>query len=220
MPVLITNNHVLSEDDLENDIIIKINDEKKIISLKDRKKWTNKELDFTCIEIKEEKDNIHTFFNLDDKVLDKNYSNDCYLNQKVIIFAINMNDGQQVGFSNGVIKKNINSFFAYTCNTYPGCSGGCIVNQINNNVIGIHRASIGTSYSNPVNEGIYIYNVINSIKLSKENISKKVKKYFIIIYFSQEIFIIMIILLFCLNIIIILNIFIILVKLLIFLIFY
>ena len=175
LPVLLTNNHVLSKDDLENDIKIKIDGETKILSLKGRKKWTNKEMDFTCIEIKEEEDNIHTFFNLDDKVLDKNYSNDCYLDQKVFIFAININDDKQIGFSNGVIKKNKEPFFAYNCNTYPGCSGGCIVNQFNNNVIGIHRGEIQTGNEKAVNAGIYINNVINIIKQSKENISQKVK---------------------------------------------
>ena len=174
LPVLITNNHVLSKDALENDIKIKLNGKIKIISIKGRKKWTDKEMDFTCIEIKEEEDNIHTFFNLDDKVLDKNYSNDCYLNQKVFIFAINKND-KQIGFSNGVIKENKEPFFAYNCNTYLGCSGGCIVNQFNNNVIGIHCGEIKTGNEKALNEGIYINNVINIIKQSKENISQKVK---------------------------------------------
>ena len=173
LPVLITNNHVLSKNELESDLKIIINGETKIISLKGRKKWTDETIDFTCIEIKEEEDNIHTFFNLDDNVLDKNYSNDCYLNHHVIIFAINKND-KQVGFSNGVIKQNEKSFFAYTCNTFPGCSGGCIVNQNNNNIIGIHRAEIKTSNKKAVNEGIYINNVINYIKQSKEKISEKV----------------------------------------------
>ena len=173
LPVLITNNHVLSKNELESDLKIKINGETKIISLKGRKKWTDDKIDFTCIEIKEEEDNIHTFFNLDDNVLDKNYSNDCYLNNHVIIFAINKND-KQVGFSNGVIKQNEKSFFAYTCNTFPGCSGGCIVNQNNNNIIGIHKGEINTSNEKAVNAGIYINNVINYIKQSKEKISEKV----------------------------------------------
>jgi len=174
LPVLITNNHVLSKDSLEADIKIKINGETKIISLKSRKKWTNEKLDFTCIEIKEEEDKIHTFFNLDDKVLEQNYSCDNYLNHNVLIYAINK-DNKQMGFSNGVIKKNEDPFFAYTCNTYPGCSGGCIVNQFNNNVIGIHRGEIETGNKKAVNVGIYINNVINSIKQSKENTSQKVK---------------------------------------------
>ena len=175
LPVLITNSHVLSEDSLENDIQIKINGETKFISLKGRKKWTDKKIDFTCIEIKEEEDNIHTFYNLDDKVLDKNSSNDCYVNQNVFLFAINRNDNKQIGFSNGVIKKNNDSFFAHTCNSLPGCSGGCIVNQFNNTVIGIHLGEIKTGQKNAVNAGIYINNVINRIKQSKENINKKVK---------------------------------------------
>ena len=174
LPVLITNNHVLSKDSLENDIKIKINGETKFISLKGRKNWTNEEMDFTCIEIKEEEDKIHTFYNLDDKVLDKNYSNDYYLNHNVLIFAINKND-KQLGFSNGVIKKNQDSFFAYTCNTYPGCSGGCIVNQSNNNVIGIHRGEIETGNEKAINTAIYINNVINRIKQFKENLKQKVK---------------------------------------------
>jgi hypothetical protein len=173
LPVLITNNHVLSKNELESDLKIIINGETKIISLKGRKKWTDETIDFTCIEIKEEEDNIHTFFNLDDNVLDKNYSNDCYLNHHVIIFAINKND-KQVGFSNGVIKQNEKSFFAYTCNTFKGCSGGCIVNQNNNNIIGIHKGEINTSNEKVVNVGIYINNVINYIKQSKEKISEKV----------------------------------------------
>ena len=174
LPVLITNNHVLSKDSLEADIKIKINNETKIISLKDRKKWTNVEMDFTCIEIKEEEDKIYTYFNLDDKVLDKNYSNDNYLNHKVLIYGFNGGKMEMV-FSNEVIKNNEDPFFTYTCNTLPGFSGGCVVNQFNNNVIGIHRGEIETGNKDAVNAGIYINNVINSIKKSKENISQKVK---------------------------------------------
>jgi len=174
LPVLITNNHVLSKDSLENDIKIKINGETKIISLKGRKKWTNVEIVFTCIEIKEEEDKIYTFFNLDDKIFEKNYSNANYLNHNVLIYAINK-DNKLMGFSNGIIKQNGDLFFSYTCNTYPGCSGGCIVNQFNNNVIGIHRGEIITKDEKKINGGIYINNVINNIKQSKENISQKVK---------------------------------------------
>ena len=80
LPVLITCNHVLNIDSIiTKDIKIVIDGEQKIIPLKQRKKWTDEYLDFTCIEIKEKKDNIHTFFNLDYTVLDYNYSNDCYL---------------------------------------------------------------------------------------------------------------------------------------------
>ena len=179
LPILITNHHVLSKDILNNsnDIKIKINGETKVISLIQRRKWSDEKLDFTCIEINEEKDNIHTFYNLDDNVLSNN-SNESYLNKNVLIFAINKND-KQLASSNGIIKKNQDSFFAHTCNTYPGCSGGCIVNQNNNNVIGIHIGEIKTGNDNVINAGIYINHVINAIKQFKENISSENVKHFL-----------------------------------------
>ena len=177
LPVLMTNNHVLSRDSLnsENYIKITLDGETKIISLKQRKKWTDETIDFTCIEIKEEEDNIHKFFNLDDNVLDKNYSNDCYLNKKVLIYGFNKNE-DDVGFSNGQIIKNNDSFFAYNCNTYPGCSGGCIVNQFNNLAIGMHLGELKNKSENIINLGIYIKDIIKSIKNYEKNALSKVNQ--------------------------------------------
>ena len=112
VPVLLTNHHLLSRDYLNSNNYIKItiNDEIKNIPLKQRKIWINEQIDFTCIEIKEEEDKIHTFFNLDDNALYSGESNDCYLNQYVLIFAINKND-KQIGLSNGKIKKKSRLFF-------------------------------------------------------------------------------------------------------------
>ena len=163
LPVLITCNHVLSKDiiESENYIEIIVEEEKKSISLKEqRKKWTSEDMDFTAIEILNN-DNIDEFFYLDDNVFKKNYSNNIYLNNNVIIFGINENG--KPGFSNGKIKKIENFSFAYNCNTYPGCSGGCIVNQYNNCVIGIHRGEIKTKNTKAINAGIFIRNAINFI---------------------------------------------------------
>ena len=175
LPVLITNNHVLPRDliNSKNEIKIIINGETKTIFLKQRKIWTDEKMDYTCIEIKEKEDNINSFYYLDDNVLEKNCFNEFYLNKNVIIFGINKED-KQVGFSNGLIKKYKDCFFAYNCNTYPGCSGGCIVNQANNCVIGIHRGEIETTNKSIINQGIFISNVINNIKESKENLFIKV----------------------------------------------
>ena len=178
LPVLLTNNHVISKNYLNSnsEINIDINGDNKQILLKERKIWTDENMDFTCIEIKEE-DKINSFYNLDDNILDENYSNDYYLNQKVLIFAINKDD-KEVGFSNGLIKKNLDEKFAYTCNTLPGCSGGSIVNQSNNCIIGIHRGEIETGNKKAVNQGIYIWNVIKNIKDSKEILIQNVSYYF------------------------------------------
>jgi len=168
IPVLVTCNHVLTSDLIkQNNIKIIVDGVIKILSLNQRKIWTDKKIDFTCIEIKEKEDNIHTFFILDDNVLDNNCSNDCYLNQNVLIYAINKFENvNQFVFSNGKIISVQEYNFAYTCNSLPGCSGGCIVNQYNNCVIGIHKGEIENK-NNIINAGIFIKDVVKYIKQSK-----------------------------------------------------
>jgi len=166
IPALITCNHVLSKDLIKtNSINIILNGQTKTLSLNQRKIWTDEKIDFTCIEIKEKEDNIYTFFNLDDNV----FTNELYINQNVLIYGINNNKiGSKLVFSNGIIKNSKDYNFAYTCNTYPGCSGGCIVNQYDNCVIGIHKGEIeGTRNKNVVNAGIFIRDVIKYIKENK-----------------------------------------------------
>ena len=50
------------------------------------------------------------------------------------------------------------------CNTYPGCSGGVIVNKKKNSVIGIHRGTINMGKNRIINAGIFIKDVIDDIK--------------------------------------------------------
>ena len=159
--VLITCYHVLENDLNEKKIEIIINQEHKFISLEQRKIWINKELDFVCIEIKEKQDDIHNFYFFDYNIFNNNYSN-----EKVLIFGTTQND-KELGFSNGIIKNNKKPFFEYTCNTTPGCSGGCIVIQSNNYVIGIHKAGINKEMQ--INQGIYIIDIIKSIKNDNTN---------------------------------------------------
>ena len=88
--VLITCEHVLTEDIVfsNKNIKLKVNDKEKIIPLeKERKRWSNKEMDYSCIEILKE-DNILKYYQLDDDVLNNEVNNDIYLNKNIIIFAI------------------------------------------------------------------------------------------------------------------------------------
>jgi len=165
LPVLITCYHVLEHDLDKDEIEIIINKNYKSISLKERKIWKSKELDFVCIEIKKEQDGIKDFYHYDKDIFIKNY-----LDKKVLTFGINKND-RELGFSNGNIKKDNNSFFEYTCNTTPGCSGGCIVKQSNNYVIGIHQGAIVQNNGKEMylNQGIYIRDIIKRIKKDNSN---------------------------------------------------
>ena len=164
IPALITCNHVLSKDLIKiNNINIILNGQPKTISLNQRKIWTDEKIDFTCIEIKEKEDNIYTFFNLDDNI----FTNEFYLTANVIIYGMQ----NSLVFSNGIIKYNKDGIILYTCNTYPGCSGGCIVNQFNNCVIGIHKGEIiETGNQNALNAGIFIREVIKYIKEHKNGL--------------------------------------------------
>ena len=183
LPILITNDHVLSKEliNSKNDIEIFINGETKNISIKQRKIWNDKEMDFTCIEIKEKEDNIHTFFNLDDNILDNNFDNKCYLNKNIIIFGINKNE-KNVEFSNGLIIKNEECFFSYTCNKFKETLWGCIVNLSNNLLIGIHRGEIEIENKKVLNQGIFIRSIIKRINNNKTSLSLTVKNKFKIFY--------------------------------------
>ena len=80
LPVLITNNSVLGEKYITNNSIISLslNYDKKKKSIKindDRKTYTNKELNITIIEIKENKDNLNNeYIDLEDDII--NYVKD------------------------------------------------------------------------------------------------------------------------------------------------
>ena len=167
MPVLITCYHVLTRELIKKgNIEIIIDKEPKTISLVKRKIWIDSEMDFTCIEIKEKEDNIDTFFNLDENVINFNYTNDFYKNQKVLVYGINKNN---LAYDPGLIKLIKDYSFAYNANTYPGCSGGCIANYDNNCIIGIHKGEILTGNNKAVNAGIFIKEVIRSILTNVKN---------------------------------------------------
>ena len=69
---LITNNHVLNENDIKinKEILFEYKNKQKSIKIKeDRKVFTNKVLDYTCIEIFD-KDKIKDFFKIDNQIID------------------------------------------------------------------------------------------------------------------------------------------------------
>ena len=94
MPILITNNHVLNEDNIKLNKIIKIglngkNDKNKLIHKdikidKDRLVYTSEKFDITIIEIKKEKDEIYNYLELDNDIFEDN-SNVLYYNNTIYI---------------------------------------------------------------------------------------------------------------------------------------
>ena len=102
--ILITNNHVLDFDSLYNQhklTIFDFKENKKIINLKlNRYKYTNKELDFTLIEILEQ-DHLSDYLFLDEFIHSKDYENED-------IFCIQFPKGGKLTAKKGkILKKKV-----------------------------------------------------------------------------------------------------------------
>ena len=163
LPVLITNNHVLNKNDIDNNKIIEliINNKVKTIKIDDsRKKYTNSDqnIDITIIEIKPIKDGINYFLEIeeDDIKKDKETINLEYNNKSIYIMH---HPNEELSVSYGLIKDIIaNKKIEHCCNTEKGSSGGPILSLKTFKVIGIH---CGAFQNYQFNCGIFIKYAIN-----------------------------------------------------------
>ena len=177
--VLMTNNHVIGE----NDIIIgkkikfTLNDDREEKELTiDEKRWkyTNDRYDITIIEIKKN-DGIknESFFEIDNKIFD-----DCKIYLKQTIYLLHYPKGKEMKLSEGLIKNIYEDKYTieHLCDSNDGSSGGPLINSIDYKVIGIHKG--GAKGENEHNLGT----LVTAINLFKNkikdiyNFSKENKK--------------------------------------------
>ena len=177
---LMTNNHVLNQEFLDNEkslnIIIEKNgiQKKKQLNLsKKRYHYTNIELDFTIIEIRKD-DNILNFLEIDE-----NINLDFPQGEK--LFSLHYAEGEQLKYSHGIYLKKNNKFFLYTIGTKHGSSGAPIFLLNNYKIIGLHKASLKKQEKEKINVGIPIHliigqlnNLIHNFIFVKEN-NKEIK---------------------------------------------
>ena len=164
MSVLITNGHILNEEDKNNEFIIDIsmNNEKEFRKLKIDKNRIifndKKKLDITIIEIKPE-DKIDNYLEIDDNINDKNYEIN-YKNSLIYILHYPKEDKIKVSYNSiyDLIGNNIfiNQKFD------EGSSGSPILSLNTFKVIGINKAN---SY--------YSYNLATLIKYAIKKFNKK-----------------------------------------------
>jgi hypothetical protein len=174
--VLLTNNHIIDEKFLIKEkkltFSIEINgkEDKHEINLEyDRYIYTNKELDFTIIEILRE-DNINDFFNIDENF----FQSENYIDQQLFSMQYPKGNNLQISFGKIInkkfISKNKNNLFIYDIGTESGSSGSPIISVNNLKVIGLHKAgSKYTDKNKKINIGICLDKVIEIIP-KKENI--------------------------------------------------
>jgi len=172
--VLITNNHLIDEDYLGKDskIFFTINNNKikKEITIGKRRTYTSKKYDITIIEIFEDKDDIHDFFDINFDINGDNYDySNIYINKSIYILQYPNNEKVSVSF--GIIK-DVDFFEVFDirhfCLTDKGSSGSPMLNLINNKLIGIHK---GTEENYNYNKGTLL---IYPIKEFVAQISKKI----------------------------------------------
>jgi len=168
---LITNNHIIDQNflDKEEELIIYLEENKKqekiIIDLNSgRFKITNKELDYTLIEILDE-DLIDDFFEIDENKT----KNENFINESV--FNLQFCKGQYLNVSIGKIiatSKNGPRLFLYDAGTDEGSSGSPIISTNGAKIIGLHKGYYTKGITTKLNVGIYLYEIFQLIPKSTQ----------------------------------------------------
>ena len=164
---LITNNHILNEEDIEENKIIDIsinNKYKKIKIDKKRKKYTNEKLDITFIEIKQNEDNIYNYLEIDEEDINEKKDNIELEYRNKSIYILHYPRGE-LSISCGVIKEMKEGIIEHLCSTEEGSSGSPLLSLKTYKVIGIH---FGGDIN--INYGIFIKYAID--KFINNNIYK------------------------------------------------
>ena len=189
IPFLITNNHILNSEDIEinKDIKISLNNGNNLSEFKNIKidgsriVLTNEDLDFTLIEIKQNKDNIDItkFLDFDENVnIDEKFLKEFY--EKSSVYIIHYPKDENIFVSYGLLSEIKEKEIYHLCSTEDGSSGGPILSLKNFKVIGIHygfekklNVNLGTFMKYIIMElENYNKNPKNSENIINENINK------------------------------------------------
>ena len=193
--VLITNNHVLGENDIQSNktITFSINNVIKDFKIgNERKKYTSTKYDTTIIEIKESdelKNNIE-YLEIDDanlqyiKKSDKPPSNETLNNlyKNESLYTLNYLGGNEIFLSYGFFMKITDSIIYHKCSTDYGSSGSPLLSLENNKLIGVHyghsinnfQFNLGTLIAFPI---IEFQNIKNEKKIIKKKLNSMTIRY-------------------------------------------
>ena len=166
---LFTNNHILNEDNINKEIEIEyLNEVKRIIITNKRKIYTNKILDYTCIEIYD-KDKINNYFRID-----KTYFDNINILKNKEIFILQYPNGGELSHSLGKIINISNNIIIHSASTLYGSSGSPIIKRYNiNMVLGIHFGELKDKYNHYKSNLATPFNIIiNDIKNKVNNLNK------------------------------------------------
>ena len=174
LPVLMTNNHVLDENDLKkySNIRFTIDDDnivKNIIIDDSRIIFTDKELDVTIIEIKPYDKIIH-FLDIDDEAFSEDINFNIYKDEK--IYILQYPKGSKASHSVGKIKDINDINISYYCYTDDGSSGSPILVLSKFKIIGIHKQRTTFQF----NQGTFIKFILDKFNSKKSTSTDLIKK--------------------------------------------
>ena len=168
---LVTNCHVLDEENTQPDreIRIEYKNKKKVIEItkegKLRKVFNDKNLDYTIIELFDD-DDIKDFFRVDSDLI----RNDPKVFIDNDIFTLQFPKGNDLSFSGGKILSIENDKLLHNCSTNFGSSGSPILSRYSNcSVIGLHYGGEkGNSFNLSTPISAILENINNNFIKKKE----------------------------------------------------
>ena len=160
-PALITNNHVLGEDDISKGkkINFSLENDKFFFSITiddSRIVYTNVKFDCTIIEIRENDNlDIMSFLEIDESIYDNALDN----YKSISIYLLHYPKGEKAKYSVGIICNiNFDNYIiTHKCSSESGSSGGPLINLLTKKIIGIHN---GCVQKKKVNTGVFFKPII------------------------------------------------------------
>ena len=180
---LFTNNHVLNETNLEIGKTIKLEYleliknvfsgyskniiKRKIEITEYRKIFTNKELDYTCIELFES-DGINNYFEIEPNIFKHNNN---ILKNNDDIFILQYINGNDLSFSYGKILSLKGNKIIHTASTESWSSGSPIIKKCKDNyIIGLHFGGVKN------NKNEYKFNLATTFDSILDNIKEQLNE--------------------------------------------
>ena len=177
---LITNHHVINDTEADDEIRIEYQNKGKTIEItkngKERKVFTDKDLDYSLIEIFDD-DDFQYFFKIDRDII----KNKPTVFKSHDIFILQYPNGNELSFSLGKVLSINDKKLRHNCSTTFGSSGSPVISRSSNeSIIGLHFGADINSKFNLSTPILSILDDINEkIKGQEDNINNNITNYII-----------------------------------------